>query len=99
MSTYDGPDYALVDLELSAATFAANAVEDAAIGTLSEMAEEDSTLSIVSPTDGTVKLDGDDLVVGENPSSAGIFDVVIRETNIYGTNNPHDTIFEITVTA
>ena len=38
MSVYDGQDYALVDLELSAATFEANDVEDTAIGTLSEMA-------------------------------------------------------------
>ena len=100
MTVYDGPDFALDDLTLTAATFAANAAEDTAIGTLEGMQEEDSVLSLVDDASGAVKLDGNDLVVGATATTeAGTLNVTVRETNIYGSNNPHDTELEITVTA
>lgn len=97
MSVYDGYDYALSALTLSAATFADDAVEDDPIGTLSEMQSEDSTLSIIAGGDN-VKLDGNDLVVGGTTPAAGTFNVTVRETNIYASNSPRDTTFGITVT-
>lgn len=98
MSVYDGTDFSLVDLALSADTFVVGTAAGTVIGTLTNMQAEDSQLSIVE-TDGYAALDGDDLVVGPTASAEGTFDVTVRETNIYGDNSPHDTTFTITVTA
>ena len=95
-AAYDGPDYTLDDLVLSASGFTEGDPEDTVIGTLSGMAEDDSTLSIVE-TDDYVKLDGNDLVVGSESAPAGPYTVTIRETNSYGVVTTHDTEFEITV--
>lgn len=97
-AAYDGPDHTLDDLSIDNADFDEGAAEDTAIGTLSGMAEEDSTLSIVSE-DGYVKLDGNDLVVGPNGGGLadGTFNATIRETNPYGVVTTHDTVIEITV--
>lgn len=97
MSIYDGADYALVDLVLTPATFDDDASEDDPIGTLSGMSVADSALSIVDDADGAVKLDGNDIVVGAVTPAAGTIEITVRETNIYGTNNPHDTVIEIVV--
>lgn len=98
MSVYDGADYALVDLVLDPATFAAASPEDTAIGTLTGMAEEDSTLTLVDDAGGAVKLVGDAIVVGPTASVAGTITITVRETNLYGSNNPHDTDIDIVVT-
>lgn len=94
---YDGTDYALADIPLSNQTFVNNSPEDTLIGAY-DVIHADSTITLVSPVDGTVKLDGHNLVVGPTPSEAGSFDVVVRDTNDYGSNSPHDTTHTITVT-
>lgn len=104
MSVYDGPDYSLDDLVLSAATFVENDAEDTEIGEITGFQPEDSTLSLVAGAP-FVKLVHDDiedeyrLVVGATASEAGTFNVTVRESNIYAFNNPRDTTFEITVNA
>lgn len=104
MSVYDGPDFALVDLTLDSSNFTESSAEDTAIGTFQEIAGDgvgdtnDSTLTLVDNNSDAVKLDGFDLVVGPTASvGAGTFNITVRETNIYGNNNPHDTVVEITV--
>lgn len=97
MAAYDGPDTTLVDLELDNDTFAAGSEEGTTIGELSKMAPE-STLSVTDGA-GQVEISGTELVVGATPSDAGTLNVTVRETNVYGFNSPHDTEFELTVTA
>lgn len=100
MTVYDGPEGVLANLTLTAATFAAEAAEDTAIGTLEGMMDENSVLSLVDDNGGAVKLDGEDLVVGPTETTgAGTFNITVRETNTYGAGSPHDTVLEITVTA
>lgn len=101
MTIYDGAEYALVDLALSAATFVNGAAAGTDIGTLSGMSDTDSTLSIVE-TDNRFQLnvDGVTLEVGSAGTAlaAGTYPVTIRETNSWADPSFHDTAFEITVT-
>lgn len=100
MSVYDGPEGALADLVLAPATFVEASAEDTAIGSFTGMMSG-SVLSLTDDAGGKVKLNGNDLVVGATASAAADspLAVTVRETNIYGTNNPHDTVLAVAVTA
>jgi hypothetical protein len=100
MARYDGPEYTLAALTLSANTFASGAAEGTVIGNIVGKAHAtDSTLSLVNDSDGQVKLVGDTLQVGPTATpDAGTITVVIRETNLWGDVETRDTGLNITVT-
>jgi hypothetical protein len=100
MTVYDGPEGALVDLVLAPATFVEASAEDTAIGSLTGMMAG-SELSLIDDAGGKVKLNGSDLVVGATASAVADspLAVTVRETNLYGSNNPHDTALSVAVTA
>lgn len=101
MTTYDedGPQVNLVDLTLTAATFVDNDPEDTAIGTVEDMADDRSVLSLVDDAGGKVKLVDNELLVGGTAAEAGDFEITIREDSQYAMGSPRLTTFTITVTA
>lgn len=99
MSVYDGSEYALVALTLSASTMPANSAENTVVGAFVGKADAtDSVLTLVDNDGGRFKITGNNLVAGAVASAAGTRNVTVRETNIYGSNNPRDTVLAITVT-
>lgn len=105
MTTYDidGPDVTLGALNLSAATFVHGVAEGTAIGNITGgaggIAAGKSTYSLVSPTDGTIKIVGSALQAGGTPmAAAGTIQAVIQEDNQYAQGAPRRTTKAITVT-
>jgi hypothetical protein len=100
MTIYDGPEGALVDLVLDPATFVEASAEDTAIGSITGMMAG-SELTLTDDAGGKVKLVGSDLVVGATASAVADspLAITVRETNVYGSNNPHDTALAVAVTA
>lgn len=97
MSVYDGPDYALSALTLSANTMAANAAENTVVGNIVGAQTEDSVLTLANDDGGRFKLVGLSVRAGATASGAGTRTIVVRETNPYGSNSPRDTSLNITV--
>ena len=56
------------------------------------------TLSLVDDAGGRFQLEANDVQFGPVPTSAGTYEITVRETHPEGSNSPRDTVLEIVIT-
>lgn len=98
----DGPDVVLGALTLSASTFAHGAADNTAIGNIlggaGGIAASKSIYTLISPTDGSVKIVGAALKVGPTATPAATtIPIVIQEDNQYAQMAPRRTSLSVVV--